>query len=100
LPKNLQGWWVLAEPGWLCLFGGRDGNWQHFAAQPVAADWAAALPELIDRETGLFAAPASSSVWVQAVGVGAVEPSASGDIPWQILPHDSEQQGALALAGV
>lgn len=100
LPKNLQGWWVLAEPGWLCLFCGRDGVWQHCAAQPVAADWTAALPELIEREAGLTAAPASSSVWVQAVGVGAVEPAASGDTRWQVLPHDSAQQGALALAGI
>ncbi|MHB1215779.1 MAG: hypothetical protein ACYCY9_12410 [Thiobacillus sp.] len=100
LPKRFRGWWVLAEPGWLGLFGGTDGVWQHLAGQPIDADWAAALPELIAREAASTALPAAPAVWVQALGVGAVSPVIPGHEHWQVLPHDSQARGALALAGI
>lgn len=100
LPKNFQGWWALAEPGWLSLFGGADGVWQHHAAQPVDAGWAAALPELIEREAGMTALPAAAAVWVQALGVGAVSTPAPGNGRWHVLPQDSQARGALALAEI
>jgi hypothetical protein len=97
LPKKMAGWWVLAEPGWLSLFGVADGAWQHVAGHPVDAGWVADLPELIEREAGLASLPASSTVWVQALGADAV--LAAGHANWRILPHDNTVHGALALAG-
>lgn len=100
LPKKFQGWWVLAEPGWLSLFGGADGVWQHLAGLPVDADWVTALPELIERETALATLPAMPMVWIQALGVGAVVSPSASHMRWQVLPHDSQVRGALALAGI
>lgn len=100
LPNNYAGWWVLAEPGWLSLFGGTNQAWQHVAAQPVDADWVAALPELIERETGLATHTAPPAVWVQAVGTGTVSAPVSSHTRWQVLPHDSQAHGALALLGL
>ncbi len=100
LPNNYAGWWVLAEPGWLSLFGGTHRAWQHVAAQPVDTDWIAALPELIEREAGLATCTPPAAVWVQAVGTGAVSAPVSGHTRWQVLPHDKEASGALALLGL
>jgi hypothetical protein len=90
LPKKFDGWWALAEAGWLNLFGAADGIWQHVAGQPIDAGWAAALPALIAREAAWATPAAQPTVWIQAVGVG--------DAHWQVLPHDSRASGALALA--
>jgi len=98
LPQRLAGWWALAEPGWLSLFGSANGIWRHVAGQPVGDDWITALPELIDRETASAAEALPSAVWVQAVGTGPVLKPAAGD--WQVLPHDPGTRGALALAGL
>lgn len=100
LPGKFAGWWALAEPGWLSLFGGTGGTWQHVAAQPIDDDWADALPDLIEREAGLAALSLPSAVWLQAVGSGPVTKPASGSERWQVLPHDTEARGALALAGI
>jgi hypothetical protein len=100
LPKNFQGWWVLAEPGWLSLFGGAHGIWQHLAGLPVYADWVATLPELIEYEAAGAPLSEPSSVWIQALGVGAVSTPVPGNGRWQVLPHDSQTHGALALAGI
>lgn len=100
LPKNFQGWWVLAEPGWLSIFGGAQGVWQHLAGQPVDAGWVAALPELVAREAGLTTLPSSAAVWIQAAGVGTVAKPASADGHWQVLPHNNQTRGALALAEI
>jgi hypothetical protein len=99
LPKKITGWWVLAEPGWLSLFGGADGAWLHVAGFPVDAGWMSELPELIEREADLAALPAAATVWVQALGVGAAAAPAS-HAHWQVLPHDNTVRGALALAGI
>jgi hypothetical protein len=90
----------LAEPGWVSLFGGVNGIWQHLAGQPVDANWGAALPELIEREAGLTALPVPSTVWIQPVGIGTVAKPASGAGSWQVLPHDNQNRGALAMAGI
>ena len=100
LPNRIQGWWVLAEPGWLSLFGMQNGAWQHVAAQPSDEGWAAALPELIEREAGLATLPTPPTVWLQGAGVGTVSAPATGNGHWQVLPHDNRIQGALALAGM
>lgn len=100
LPKKFAGWWALAEPGWLSLFGGSDGTWHHLAGLPIADDWIDALPDLIEREAGLTALDLPSAVWVQAVGTGPVAKPDSGYERWEVLPHDPEARGALALAGI
>jgi len=100
LPKKITGWWALAEPGWLSLFGGANGTWQHVAGFPVDASWMADLPELIEREAGLTSLPASSTVWIQTLGIGAVDSPADHHAQWQILPHDNKARGALALAEI
>lgn len=99
LPKTFRGWWVLAEPGWLSLFGATDGIWQHVSAQPAGDDWAATLPELVEREAAGSTLPELARVWVQALGVGAVSAPVARKEAWQVLPHDSQARGALALAG-
>lgn len=100
LPGRLAGWWALVEPGWLSLFGVADGKWRHYSAQPIGDDWAEALPDLVERETGLTALPLPSVVWLQAVGSGPVARPASGSQRWEILPHERKARGALALAGI
>ena len=100
LPGKFAGWWVLAEPGWLNLFGGANGMWRHLAGLPVDDDWADALPDLIEREAGFATLPVPSAVWVQAVGTGTVPKPDSNNERWQVLPHDTEARGALALAGI
>ncbi|MDA8129054.1 MAG: hypothetical protein M0Z73_10205 [Betaproteobacteria bacterium] len=100
LPPRFAGWWALAEPGWLTLFGGADGIWHHLAGQPVGDDWAEALPDLVAREAGLAALPLPASIWIQGVGMGAVLAPDSGDAHWDVLPHDASARGALALAGI
>lgn len=100
LPRHYAGWWVLAEPGWLSLFGGTNRIWQHHAAQPVGADWAAALPELLAHAAELAPQVDASAAWIQAVGTGPVAvPAAPGDdgVRWHTLPHDPAIRGALAL---
>lgn len=96
LPRKLNGWWVLVEPGWLSLFAARDGIWQHASAQPVDAGWADALPGLLACE---LAGDALPTVWVQGYGVGAMGTPAGSQARWQLLPHDAQARGALALAG-
>jgi hypothetical protein len=100
LPRKFSGWWVLAEPGWLSLFGGTGGIWQHLAGLPVEDGWIDALPDLIEREAGLAALALPSAVWVQAVGTGPVSKPASGHERWEMLPCDAAARGALALAGI
>lgn len=93
LPKKLEGWWALVEPGWLSLFGASRGVWQRISGQPIDDEWATMLPGLIAREA-LSDSP--QTVRIQALGVGAVAKPA--DARWQVLPHDGQPRGALALA--
>ncbi|WP_026177238.1 hypothetical protein [Thiobacillus denitrificans] len=100
LPQRLAGWWALVEPGWLSLFGSANGIWRHVAGQPVDDGWAATLPELIEREAALMAQPLPAATWIQALGTGTVAAPDSAGTRWQVLPHDTQLRGALALAGI
>lgn len=100
LPGKFAGWWALAEPGWLTLFGSANGVWQHISGQPVDDDWAEALPDLIEQEAASAIPAFPSAVWVQAVGTGPVPAPAADTGHWQRLPHDPDTRGALALAGI
>jgi len=98
LPGKFAGWWALVEPGWLTLFGSANGIWHHLGGQPVGDDWVDALPDLIEREALSAPQALPSAVWIQAVGTGPIPQPAAGD--WQMLPHDPDTRGALALAGI
>lgn len=100
LPAKLEGWWVLAEPGWLSIFAGANGAWQHLAGQPADADWAASLSQLVEREAALAASRLPAGVWLQALGMGAVAAPPGGNGRWQVLPHASQTRGTLALAEI
>jgi hypothetical protein len=100
LPGRFTGWWALAEPGWLTLFGSANGVWQHISGQPVSDDWGDVLPDLIEREAAAATPAFPSAVWVQAVGTGPVSAPAADTGHWQRLPHDPDTRGALALAGI
>lgn len=100
LPKTFDGWWALVETGWLSLFGATNGYWQHVAGQPADADWAAALPDLVARESAWATSSALPTVWIQALGVGAVSTPVARHARWQVLPHAGQAHGALALAGI
>ena len=94
LPAKLNGWWALAETGWLSLFHASRGIWQSVAAQPIDTAWATQLSELIARESVGDTLP---TVWVQGFGVGTVATPDDDTAHWQILPHDNRARGALAL---
>jgi hypothetical protein len=55
---------------------------------------------LNEREAAQAALPMPPTVWIQALGAGAVSAPKTGSTRWQVLPHDSRTQGALALAGI
>lgn len=100
LPGKFAGWWALAEPGWLTLFGSANGVWHHLGGQPVGDDWVDALPDLIEREAISATQTLPSAVWVQTVGTGPIPQPAADAGHWQMLPHDPDTRGALALAGI
>jgi hypothetical protein len=97
LPRKIEGWWALVEPGWLSLFGASEGYWQHTSAHPIDTTWARALPELIAREAQLQTLP---SVWIQALGLGPVSIPEHEAAHWQVLPHGTEARGVLGWVGV
>lgn len=92
-----DGWWVLAEPGWLSVFGSAAGCWQHIAGVPVDAAWRDALPGLLARETGSAAHPVPPVAWLQPVGLGAVSAPDDTAFSWRVLPHDAQRTGAHSL---
>lgn len=96
-PARLAGWWVLAEPGWLSLFGSADGCWQHVAGLPIDDGWQEALPEWLARERGSAAAPIPATAWLHAPGMGALVAPSDAHVRWHVLPHDSRLTGAAAL---
>lgn len=95
LPRHYAGWWALVEPGWLSLFAGSGGVWHHLTAQPVGADWADTLRELVARESELVSPTPPTAVWVQLAG--ATPASLPDEASWTILPYVRDAQGALAL---
>jgi hypothetical protein len=52
------GWFVVAEPGLLCLTLLRDGQWQSVRTVKVGADWPRELPSVLTREECLIDSPA------------------------------------------
>ncbi len=100
LPKAMDGWWALVEPGWLSLFGSTGGHWQHVAGLPIDDSWQVALPDLVARESGSTASPIPPAAWLHPLGLGAVAAPHDTALQWRILPHDAQTGGALALLDV
>ncbi|MDP1928121.1 MAG: hypothetical protein Q8K62_06365 [Thiobacillus sp.] len=103
LPARFDGWWVGVEPGWATLLGARSGIWQHVTAQPLDADWRAALPEWLAREAECAAVPIARQVWLQSFGLGAVGnivPASADGWDWHTLPHDAQAHGATEWLSV
>jgi hypothetical protein len=95
-PRTVNGWWLLAEPGWLGIFGGADGCWRHVAGFPVGAGWQAALPDLLARERGAAPAELPAAVWLHGLGAGALATPHDPGLRWHVLPHDARLHGAQA----
>jgi hypothetical protein len=94
-------WWVLAEPGWLCVFLQSGGHVQHLSCRPVGDDWRAHLPELLNREAGSAGLPSArgtQTALIQAVGIGHVTPAAAPGWNWRVATHNGNERGVLALA--
>jgi hypothetical protein len=62
-----HGWWVLAEPGWVCLLLAQNGVWRQVSAQPCGTDWVAVLPAWLERAARLLDEAPPRVVRVQAV---------------------------------
>jgi len=94
-------WWVLAEPGWLCLFNAVSGYWRYLSSQPVDNTWRIRLPEILNREArmaGRDQAGKTQTAFIQAVGVGSATPPVAAGWHWRVAPQNSLEHGALALA--
>jgi hypothetical protein len=52
------GWFVVAEPGLLCLALLREGEWQSVRTVKVGAEWPRELPSALTREECLLETPA------------------------------------------
>lgn len=100
LPRHTAGWWVLAEPGWLSLFGGTPDGWQHVAGMPVDAAWHDTLADRLMHEGDGCIAAIPSSAWLHGVGLGQMAAPRDPGVRWQVLPHDSQTKGAAALLRV
>lgn len=100
VPARLDGWWALAEPGWLSLFGAVRGVWQHVAGVPIDTLSKPALPQTLARERGSAPATVEAAVWLQPLGLGSVTAPHDASLRWRVLPHDGRLSGAAALLGV
>lgn len=100
VPARLDGWWLLAEPGWLGLFGAVRGVWQHVAGVPIDGLTHAALPQFLARERASAPDTLGQTAWLHALGLGSVTAPQDASLRWQVLPHDGRLAGAAALLGV
>ncbi|MHB8915908.1 MAG: hypothetical protein ACYC4K_08865 [Thiobacillus sp.] len=95
-------WWVLSEPGWVCVFHAVAGYWRYLSAQAVDANWPNALPEMLDREARMagLSRPAgkTQTVLIQTIGLSPITPPATTGWHWQMAKPTTDERGAMALA--
>ena len=95
-------WWVLAEPGWVCMFHVVGGYWRDLSAQAVDAHWGSALPEMLDRAARMAGSVRptnhTQTALIQAVGMDPITPPATSGWHWQLTKPTSIEHGAMALA--
>ena len=94
-------WWVLAEPGWMCLFKSAGGYWRYLSSQAVDDNWRSTLPEMLDREArmaGDNSAAKLQTAFIQSIGVGHGSPPQAEGWNWRLAKQSSLEHGVLALA--
>jgi len=64
----IEGWWVLVEPRWLCIFMANDAVWRHVSAHPCDDDYASRIPRLLTRLEHLTPTNGTRKVRVQTLG--------------------------------
>ena len=98
-PNQIADWWVLAEPGWLCLFNAVGGYWRYVSGRPVDDHWQSHLPEMLVRETRMAGNQVgkSQTAFIQSVGAGHGTPPVAAGWSWRAT-QSSLEHGVLALA--
>ena len=98
-PNQIADWWVLAEPGWLCLFNAVGGYWRYVSGRPVDDHWQSHLPEILDREARMAGNQVgkSQTAFIQSVGAGHGTPPVAAGWNWRAT-QSSLEHGVLALA--
>lgn len=94
-------WWVLAEPGWLCLFNAVGGYWLYLSSQPVDNHWQSSLPDILNREarmTGSIDTGKPQTALIRSVGAGPGTPPVSSGWNWRMATSAHNVHGVLALA--
>jgi len=94
-------WWVLVEPGWMCLFNAAGDYWRYVSSQPVDDHWRSTLPDMLDHEARMAGeSPAGriQTAFIQAIGVGHGTPPVAAGWNWRIGKSSNLEQGVLALA--
>lgn len=101
-PHKAADWWVLVEPGWMCLFHAADGYWRYLNCQPVDANWRTALPDMLEREARMAgsvqAAGKSQIAFIQSVGLEQSAPPVTSGWHWRMAAASHNEHGVLALA--
>lgn len=63
-----EGWWAVAEHGWISLLFAQGGAWRHISSFPCGPDWIDLLADRLDRAARLFDDSESlRKVWMQTV---------------------------------
>ena len=103
--RGHNGWFVLFEPGCLCMALLQKGHWVSVRTMRIGSDWREALPLILEREACLAESDtASETVFLWAPGLENAALPASGR--WQV--HNlqpvvrtgfiPEYEGRLAMA--
>lgn len=99
---NAADWWVLVEPGWMCLFSAADGYWRYLSCQPVDANWRTALPDTLEREARMAGsvevAGKSRIAFIQSIGLEQTAPPGTSGWHWRMAGSPHNEHGVLALA--
>lgn len=94
-------WWVLAEPGWLCLFNAVGGYWRYLSSRAVDDQWRRTLPDILTREArmaGCDETDQPQTAFIQVVGIRHGTPPVSTHWNWRMTPPIHKEADVLALA--
>ena len=100
-PQPTADWWVLAEPGWLCLFNAVGGHWRYLSGQPADDHWQRSLPETLNREARMAGCDLTGkpqTAFIQSFGSKHRTPAVSPGWHWRMATPNNNELGALALA--
>lgn len=101
-PNTTADWWVLVEPGWMCLFNAAGGYWRYLSSQPVDANWRTALPDMLNREARMAGtidlAGKPQTAFIQSLGIERGAPPVTPGWHWRMATYAHNEHGVLALA--